>query len=119
MWDILSYSKEQSHNDDRHNIITIIMNQYGTDVQDAIHWAAGYHAALVREFKETSQKEPQWGGVGAVDAQGFIDALGNWVYANTLWSFESERYFGNRGAEIMDTRIIPLMPQAKAESIKL
>ncbi|KJZ72106.1 hypothetical protein HIM_08479 [Hirsutella minnesotensis 3608] len=76
--DILSYNKEQACGNDEHNIVTIAMNQLHLDVQGAMNWAAGYHAATMRQFKEVYETIPHWGREVDLDVETYVDGMGNW-----------------------------------------
>ena len=41
----------------------------------------------------------------------YMWGMGNWVTANIYWSYESERYFGTRGSEIMKHRLVEISPK--------
>ncbi|RKU48578.1 terpene cyclase, variant 3 [Coniochaeta pulveracea] len=109
--DLVSYNKEQASGDDEHNIITIIMANQHTTVTGALSWVADYHAKLEARFNEVYRKIPRWGGALDIDVQTYAFGLGNWVRANDQWSFESERYFGTRGLEIMESRTVAILPK--------
>ena len=102
---------EQAKGDDAFNIVTVVMNQLGTDVHGAMEWVAERHRHLVDQFLEHVGKLPSW--TPEIDAQvaRYVDGLGNWVRANDSWSFESQRYFGLDGLEIEESRWVPLMPK--------
>ena len=51
-----SYNVEQAKGDDRHNIVTIIMRQFNTDIHGAMQWIADYHDKLVDQFHSRSDK---------------------------------------------------------------
>lgn len=108
--DQVSYNKEQACGDE-HNIVVIVMNQLNLDAQGALNWVAGYHAALENRFNIAYSSLPRFGGPLDLEFQSYIDGLGNWVRANDQWSFESARYFGTRGLEIMNTRRLNLLPK--------
>lgn len=40
----------------------------------------------------------------------YVDGLGQWVRGNDDWTFESHRYFGDKGLEIQKTRLMTLLP---------
>ncbi|KAI1842182.1 hypothetical protein JX265_001457 [Neoarthrinium moseri] len=109
--DLLSYDKEQASGDDEHNLVTIAMKEFKTDVQGAIDWAAKIHAELVRQFNQLVLTAPRWGGPVDLDVQTYVDGIAQWVVANVQWSFESERYFGKRGQQIKKTRVLQLLPK--------
>ncbi|OIW25415.1 terpenoid synthase [Coniochaeta ligniaria NRRL 30616] len=108
--DQVSYNKEQACGDE-HNIVVIVMNQLNLDAQGALNWVAGYHAALENRFNTAYSSLPRFGGPLDLEFQSYVDGLGNWVRANDQWSFESARYFGSRGLEIMKTRTLNLLPK--------
>ncbi|KAH6658525.1 terpenoid synthase [Truncatella angustata] len=111
--DLLSYDKEQASSDDEHNLVTIAMKEFDTDVQGAVDWAARIHADLVQQFNYVVRIVPRWGGPVDLDVQTYVDGIGQWVVANVQWSFESERYFGTRGLEVKKTRMLQLLPQGQ------
>ncbi|XP_044718814.1 delta(6)-protoilludene synthase [Hirsutella rhossiliensis] len=117
--DMASYNKEQACGDDKHNIVAIAMDQLHLDVQGAMNWAADYHAATVRQFREVYETIPRWGGQVDLDIETYVDGMGNWVRANVQWSFESERYFGNKSGRVMTTRRMSLLPRTRPEDVGL
>ena len=113
----MSYNLEQARGDDEHNIVTIVMNQLKTDVVGAMQWVKDYHEELERKFNEHFVKVPQWGE--SIDSQvaRYLDGVGNWVRGHDQWGYESERYFGTKGLEIIKTRCVTLMPKIHAEGM--
>ncbi|KAJ7650918.1 terpenoid synthase [Roridomyces roridus] len=109
--DLCSYNVEQAKGDDGHNLVTIVMNQYRMDVQDAMNWIGDLHDKIVDEFMVTWRSFPTFGGPVDREIRTYLDCLGNWVRANDSWSFESERYFGKDGVEIMQKRSVGLLPK--------
>jgi Delta6-protoilludene synthase len=93
------------------------MDQLHLDVQGSMNWAAGYHASVVQQFKEVYKTIPRWGGGIDLDVQTYVDGMGNWVRANVLWSFESERYFGDQRGEILKTRTMSLMCRTQPQYV--
>ncbi|KAI9457169.1 terpenoid synthase [Boletus coccyginus] len=87
--DIFSYNLEHLRGDDLHNIITCVMNEHHTDVNGAMLWVADF----------------------LLGVKAYCDGLGQWVRALDEWSFESERYFGNKGPKIKENRWMLLMPK--------
>nr|QJQ03973.1 Pro1 [Armillaria gallica] len=115
--DVVSYNLEQARDDDGHNIVTIAMNELRTDVAGAMIWVDEYHKQLESRFMENFKKVPRWGGPIDLQVARYCDGLGNWVRANDQWSFESERYFGKKGPEIIQRRWITLMPKMVSEEL--
>lgn len=114
---MVSYNKEQACGDDQHNIVAIVMKEMDMDVQGAMDWIGRLHAELERRFNTAYMMLHRWKGPENLDAQTYAYGLGNWVRANDQWSFESERYFGKRGLEIMRTRRLHLKPRTKLAEI--
>lgn len=109
-----SYNVEQARGDDRHNIVTIIMHQYDTDIHGAMEWIANCHQQLLEKFLEMFEDLPEWTPEVDIQVARYVDGLGNWVRANDSWSFESQRYFGTKGLEIQETRVVTLFPKVAA-----
>ncbi|KAG0702642.1 terpenoid synthase [Suillus ampliporus] len=107
--DIASYNVEQARGDDSHNIVTIVMHELDTDVNGAMLWVADRHTKLEKKFLEALAAIPQWGEPIDSQVRQYCEGLGNWVRANDDWNFESGRYFGANGPEILRKRWISLI----------
>ena len=109
--DIYSYNVEQSRGDDLHNMVTIIMHQYNLDVRGAMAWIGEYNDRIASSFIGTMSQIPSWGA--EIDAQvaRYVRGLGMCVKGSDQWHWESHRYFGTRGVEIMKHRVVDLLPQ--------
>ncbi|KAF9461959.1 terpenoid synthase [Collybia nuda] len=110
--DLCSYNVEQARGDDGHNLVTIVMNERKIGLHAALQWISNLHDRLAAEFLEAYKKLPS---PINPDVATYVDGLGNWVRGNDVWSFESERYFGVRGLEIQNSRIVQLLPKEKGE----
>ncbi|KAI0284091.1 terpenoid synthase [Russula brevipes] len=116
--DIASYNKEQARGDDNHSIITTIMHHNKTDVQGAIDWVHNYHKELEAKFLDIYEnKIPKFGEPVDTEMAQYVEGFGNWVRANDVWNFESERYFGKRGPEIQKTRWATLLPKERSDEL--
>ena len=111
--DIVSYNLEQSRGDDSHNIVRIVMNELGADVNGAMLWVQDFHTQLEQKFHDAMAAVPEFEEPLNSQVKEYCDGLGHWVRANDDWSFESERYFGNRGLEIKEKRWLSLMPKER------
>ncbi|KAJ3748509.1 terpenoid synthase [Lentinula detonsa] len=111
--DICSYNVEQARGDDAHNMVTIVMNSMCLNLDEALLWISNFHDILVDLFQETySIIRRELPILNTSDAAvSYIDGLGNWVRANDCWSFESERYFEQKGVMIQSTRTVELLPR--------
>ncbi|KAJ6555586.1 terpenoid synthase [Mycena vulgaris] len=109
--DLCSYNVEQARGDDEHNLVTIVMHQYHMNAQQAMNWISDLHDDIVKEFLDAWDSLPTFGGPVDREIRTYVDGLGNWVRANDAWSFESERYFGKQGLEVMRSRTVNLLPK--------
>ncbi|KAJ6555571.1 terpenoid synthase [Mycena vulgaris] len=109
--DLCSYNVEQARGDDGHNLVTIVMHQYHMNAQQAMNWISDLHDDIVKEFLDAWDSLPTFGGPVDREIRTYVDGLGNWVRANDAWSFESERYFGKQGLEVMRSRTVNLLPK--------
>ncbi|KAI0333186.1 terpenoid synthase [Cubamyces sp. BRFM 1775] len=109
--DLCSYNVEQARGDDAYNIVTVIMVQYGLDIQGAIDWVACYQTDLIAKFTAQYENLPSWGPAVDGDLKRYVLGIANWVRADNCWSFEGGRYFGQDGPEIMHCRWVALLPK--------
>ncbi|KAK7962801.1 terpenoid synthase [Apiospora aurea] len=109
--DVLSYNKEQAAGDDEHNIITIIMQQFGLGVQDAFDYAGELNRRKMKRFYALYRRLPRWMGPVGLDVQKLVDGMAQCVSGVMHWSYESERYFGKRGMDIKESRTLSLLPK--------
>ncbi|KAJ2972687.1 hypothetical protein NQ176_g7016 [Zarea fungicola] len=105
--DIISYPKEKAAGDDQHNLVSLAREKFSLDDQGAINWAAGFHNSIVRELTHLLANVPRFSQPIDQLVDDYVDGMGNWVFSNYIWSFESRRYFGNRGLEVLKTKTIP------------
>ena len=108
--DILSYNKEQAAGQGGHNIITVIMKQFQVDVQQAIDKAGRMICENIEAFNTLYRELPRWVGPLDLEVQRLVDGFARWVSGSLHWSYESHRYFGTRGLEVKEARLVELMP---------
>jgi len=112
--DILSYNKEQAVGDDEHNIVTVIMSQFGLGMQEAIDKAGKLSAEKMARFEFLYRRRvPRFVGPVDLDVQKLIDGFAQCVSGVLHWSYESQRYFGTRGLEVKRSRRLRLLPQRR------
>ncbi|KAG2343649.1 terpenoid synthase [Suillus weaverae] len=109
--DMISYNREQATGIDYNTLITVVMLEFGFDIGSAMGWAAAYHTKLEKRFTDGLAKIPSWGPSTDIVVKKYIDGLGNWVRASDCWSFDIQRYLGTMGAEIQQSRLVPLLPK--------
>ena len=116
--DIFSYNVEQHRKDEVHNIITCVMKEHQTDVNGAMLWVQNYLDGVAEKFLAAFASLPQqWEEPLNSEVKAYCEGLGQWVRGNNDWSFESERYFGNKGAEIKEKRWMSLLPRKRVTEI--
>ena len=109
--DIALYNKEQATGDDRHNILTVAMNQFNVDFDGAMAWVVDFHKDVETRFLDALKRVPSFGAEVDAQLQVYITHLANWPRCNDCWNFESGRYFGNKGLEYQRTRLVPMLPK--------
>ena len=109
--DILSYNLEQMRGDDLHNLLACVMDEYQTDVNGAMLWVKKFLLGAAERFHAAKAALPEWNEPLNSDVKAYCDGLGQWVRGMDVWSFESERYFGNKGLEIQENRWMLLLPK--------
>ncbi|KAG1836888.1 isoprenoid synthase domain-containing protein [Suillus subalutaceus] len=114
--DMVSYNKEQAAGNGDHNLISTVMLELGLDSGGAIAWAAHHHAELQKRFIDGLAKVPSWGPSVDVLVKEYLDGIAIWPRADTCWSYEGQRYFGTRGLEIQQTRLVQLLPKAERKA---
>ncbi|KAG1747555.1 isoprenoid synthase domain-containing protein [Suillus lakei] len=114
--DMMSYNKEQAIGTENHNLISTVMLELGLDIGSAMAWAAHFHAEVQKRFIDGLAKVPSWGPSIDVQVKEYLDGLANWPRANHCWCYETQRYFGTRGPEIQQTRLVPLLPKANRKA---
>ncbi|KAH9926487.1 terpenoid synthase [Fomitopsis serialis] len=80
--DLASYNKEQATGDDRQNILTVVMHQFGYTLDEALEWVANYHESIEARFLDGLQRLPSF-------ASGYIRAIAIWPRSSDCWNFES------------------------------
>ncbi|KAM7192315.1 terpene cyclase [Naviculisporaceae sp. PSN 640] len=112
--DLYSYNKEQATGEADHNLITVVMHQFGLTLHEAYEWVGSYHDDVLEEFIDLYETLPWFPNESEATNQElreYVNGLGDWVRANERWSFEGGRYFGDKGMEVLKSRIVALLPQ--------
>lgn len=63
------------------------------------------------KFISSLKDVPSWGHDIDRQVRKYLYGLANWARGNYCWSFESGRYFGDKGLEIQKTRCVPILPK--------
>lgn len=101
---------EKSRGLELHNSVELIMNEQKVDVQSAIDWLERYAARVHDGFLDNVARLPSWGEDVDERVKVYVDGLAQWVRGNDDWTFESGRYFGDKGLEVQKTRIMSFLP---------
>ncbi|KZS92138.1 terpenoid synthase [Sistotremastrum niveocremeum HHB9708] len=107
--DVVSYNKEQAQGS-IHNLVAIAMLSLNLTVQEAMDWTGALFESIVQKFLAALNKVPSWGPDIDSKVAVYIDGLGNWVRGHEVWSFECLRYFGKKGKDIRNSRLVTLLP---------
>ena len=110
--DLFSYNVEQSKGD-THNMISVVMNEEGLDLQTAVDFVGTMCKQSIDRFNDDKANLPSWGPKIDRDVAIYVDGLANWIVGSLHWSFESERYFGKSGREVKTTRVVNLLPRRR------
>ena len=87
------------------------MHKMKLDLDGAMKWVADYHSELEKKFLDGLKKVPSWGEDIDPQVQQYLNGIAIWPRGNYCWSFESGRYFGDKGLEYQRTRLVPLLPK--------
>ncbi|THH17076.1 hypothetical protein EW146_g3682 [Bondarzewia mesenterica] len=93
--DIFSYDVEAARGD-IHNIVIVVMNEQDISLQEAVDFVGDLCNHSIDTFEQVEK---------------YVDGLQNWIIGSLHWSFETPRYFGNKGLEIKHNLIMKLSPK--------
>jgi hypothetical protein len=113
---------EQSKGLEGNNILTVLMEARGFNLQEAADHAGVLFGDLMSRFVAERKKLPSWGPDLDRDINRYVDAIGHWVVGNLCWSFETPRYFGSALEDVKRTRVVKLRPRkvkTKSDEINL
>ncbi|KAI0058770.1 terpenoid synthase [Artomyces pyxidatus] len=109
--DVYSYNMEQAKGHTGNNIVTVLMKAKGFDLQAASDCIGIYYAELMQRYVADKAQLPSFGSSIDSDVKRYVTAMENWPIGNLVWSFETNRYFGPRHAEVKRTRLVVLKPR--------
>jgi hypothetical protein len=105
-----SYWLERSRGQEKHNIITAIMEEYHLDLQQALYWLSGYASRIISNFLANIHALPSWGEKIDRAVMLYIDRVGRVIRGSDAWSYETKRYYGNDGLKVRECRKIAHLP---------
>ena len=108
--DMHSYRFELSCGLAGHNIISVIMEEYQLDLQQALYWLSGYASKTIFNFLLTRSALPSWGEKVDQAVTEYIDRIVRCVRGNDAWHYETKRYYGDDGSKVEEFRKTTLLP---------
>lgn len=109
--DVYSYNMEQARGIGGNNIVTVLMEDRGVNLQSASDMVGKHFAELMSRFVEGKKKLPSWGLETDAAVAAYIRAMEHWVVGNLDWSFETQRYFGPTHAAVKESLTVFLKPR--------
>ncbi|KAJ3511062.1 hypothetical protein NLJ89_g4326 [Agrocybe chaxingu] len=94
------------------------MQEQNLDVQGAVNWLERYAAGVRGAFLDNVANMPSRGTEVDSRVKVYVNGLAQWVRGNDDWTFESGRYFGDKGAEVQKTRVMSLLPLGASGFVK-
>ncbi|EIW57365.1 terpenoid synthase [Trametes versicolor FP-101664 SS1] len=113
--DLYSYNMEQAMGHTGNNVITVLMQHKGLDLQGAADYTGVHFKGLIDTFLDAKRSLPSWGPKLDGEVAQYAMAMETWVIGNLNWSFETQRYFGHARHEIKRTRVVQLYPRRIVE----
>ncbi|VDB89814.1 unnamed protein product [Peniophora sp. CBMAI 1063] len=110
--DIYSYDMEQAKGHTGNNILTVLMQAHGFDLQEASTYVGEVYAEFMRTYlsAKTDLRAHSFGDAQLdADVARYVDGIENWPIGNIIWSFETVRYFP-QPSEVKTTRLVVLRP---------
>ena len=98
-------------------MIVIMMRHHGMTLQEAVDFVGDLCKKSIDRFNEDRARLPSWGPEIDAQVQVYVQGLADWIVGSLHWSFDSERYFGRKGGQIKNGRIIELAPVRVPEPV--
>ncbi|KAF4575314.1 terpene cyclase [Pleurotus pulmonarius] len=89
--DIYSYKVEWERANDIHNLVTVVIQEFKMNLQDAMDYIGNMNARLVDEFLEQWSHIPVFGSPVDADIKEYCVMMAEWVRGNDSWSFENKK----------------------------
>ena len=96
------------------NLLTIIIRQYGCDIQEAMERAYILHKEGQAILRNLMNRMPSFTPEIDKELKEYIGHVVNWVPSIARWHFECQRYFGDKGEEVRRSRWVAMLPKVKA-----
>ena len=115
--DMHSYPLELYRGISFHNIITSIIHEHHLDVPAAMKWLEEFGRHRVTTFLNGIKELPSWGPEIDDKVRQYVDDMGYLIRGTDSWSFESGRYWGEKGKEVQTTRMVTIWPEKSGEGL--
>ncbi|KAF9654288.1 terpenoid synthase [Thelephora ganbajun] len=106
--DIYSYNKEQAGGHSANNLVTVIQQERGVDLQGAMDIAGDFLANYADEFNMWKDRLPSWGPEVDAAVSEYVKGMAACVRGYIEWSLSGPRYFGSSVEEVKKTRRVLL-----------
>ncbi|EKM75335.1 hypothetical protein AGABI1DRAFT_46681 [Agaricus bisporus var. burnettii JB137-S8] len=113
--DIFSYNVEQARGD-THNMIVILMKYHNHTLQSAMDYVGNLCSETIDNFERLKGEVPSWGPEVDDMVARYIQGLQDWIVGSLHWSFQTKRYFGDRGETVKKERFVELLPSKSPKS---
>ncbi|EJD08331.1 terpenoid synthase [Fomitiporia mediterranea MF3/22] len=111
--DLIGLGNEQATDDDRHNIVTVVMHELNVGLDAAMQWVLNFHRETEAKFLDAVKRVPSFGPEIDRQVKHCVNGLANWPRGSDCWNFESGRYFGSKGLEVQKSREVALLPKVE------
>ena len=92
-------------------MIAILMQLRGFDLQTAVDFVGELCRQTIDAFTENQRQLPSFGPRLDRDVAMYVQGLQDWIVGSLHWSFMTQRYFGQAGAEVKRHRVVKLLPR--------
>ncbi|KAH9951865.1 terpenoid synthase [Amylocystis lapponica] len=110
--DVYSFNVEQTRGE-YFNLVVNFMQHQNLSLQEALDLIGKLYKENIDVFIENAAQLPSWGPEIDRDVDRYVQGLRDWIIGCLHWSFDSKRYFGDRGTEIKKTLVVDLLPKRK------
>ena len=87
------------------------MKERGVDLDGALDRLAKYNNEVLSKFQAQRHMLPSWDPDTDRAVNEYVERLAYWIRGHDSWSFESRRYIGTKGPEIMKHRLVTMLPR--------
>jgi alpha-muurolene/germacrene-A/gamma-muurolene synthase len=92
-------------------MIPVVIRQQHLTVQQAVDFLGNLCEASITRFEMARVQLPSWGVEIDQMVAKYVGGLQDWIVGTLHWSFDTNRYFGDNGAQIKKDRTVYLLPK--------